>query len=120
MRKCRGFVTLAEVERRLAPNLSRAARDRFALMSAEVPMLLSLGNDGRDQMTDALKRAIRGGRLTQRQLRQLIASEAKQIGLSYDDALARAFANTLPRNAVGSDLRLLVRLLDEPPARKAV
>lgn len=67
------------------------------------------------QMPDDLLAAIEGdGVLSDEQFRQLIAIEAEMIGLSFDEAVARARADTLPRNAVGHDIRSLVRILDAP------
>ncbi len=58
-----------------------------------------------------LQKAMELGELTDPQIRQLIELEAREIGLSYDEAVASAKAQTLPRTAIGSDLKLLVRLL---------
>jgi hypothetical protein len=58
-----------------------------------------------------LQKAIEEGELTDPQLRELIAHEAAEIGLSYEVAVSRARARTLPRNHIGADLELLVKLL---------
>ncbi len=55
--------------------------------------------------------AIERGELTEGQLRQLIALEAEAIGLDFEEAVKRAGAGTLPQNAIGADLELLVELL---------
>jgi hypothetical protein len=69
------------------------------------------------QMPPDLLAAIEGdGVLTAEQLRQLIAIEAEMIGLTFDEAVNRARADTLPRNALGIDIRSLVRILDAPPS----
>lgn len=66
------------------------------------------------EMPAALVRAIEeGGELTLEQLRELFAFEAEEIGLSYDEAVHRARERTLPKNAIGMDLELLVLLLPE-------
>jgi hypothetical protein len=58
-------------------------------------------------LVDALDR----GELTPGQLRQLIALEAEALGLDFEEAVKRARAGTLPRDAIGADLELLVELL---------
>jgi len=58
-----------------------------------------------------LQKAIEQGELTQVQLRELITLEAKAIGLSYAQAVKKAKAHKLPRNHIGADLGLLVKLL---------
>jgi hypothetical protein len=69
------------------------------------------------QMPPDLLEAIEGdGVLTDDQLRQLVAIEAEMIGLTYDEAVARARADALPRNTLGTDIRALVRMLDAPPS----
>ena len=69
------------------------------------------------QMPPDLLAAIEGdGVLTDDQLRQLVAIEAEMIGLSHDEAVDRARADTLPRDALGTDIRALVRMLDAPPS----
>jgi hypothetical protein len=69
------------------------------------------------QMPPDLLAAIEGdGVLTDEQFRQLIAIEAEMIGLTFDEAVERARADTLPRNPIGYDIRALVRILDAPPS----
>jgi hypothetical protein len=58
-----------------------------------------------------LARAIESGHISQAQLRQLITLEAKAIGLTYEEAIARARSGSLPRNSTGADLDLLVTML---------
>ena len=60
-----------------------------------------------------LQRAIEKGQLTDEQLRELITFEAAALGLSYEEAIERAKARTLPRNYIGADLELLVQLLPD-------
>ncbi len=55
--------------------------------------------------------AMARGALTEPQLRQLIELEAQALGLSLEDALARARAGTLPKNVLGTDVQQLVELL---------
>jgi hypothetical protein len=58
-----------------------------------------------------LQDALDSGYLTQAQLRELIEFEADRLGFGFDEAVQRARADTLPRNANGTDLRALVSLL---------
>jgi len=60
-----------------------------------------------------LQDAIERGDLTEAQLRELIRLEAEALGLSFDDAVARARQGRLPKTALGMDLELLVDLLPE-------
>jgi hypothetical protein len=57
--------------------------------------------------------AMDGGELTPDQLRHLIAWEAEQIGLTYRQATTAARDGTLPKTALGMDIDLLVRMLDD-------
>ena len=69
------------------------------------------------QMPPDLLAAIEGdGILTDAQIQQLVAIEAEMIGLTYDEAVAAARADALPKNAIGFDIRSLVRMLDAPPS----
>jgi hypothetical protein len=63
-------------------------------------------------MTKTLQEGLNSGRLTRSQLRELIEEEARELGLSYDQAIERAREGKLPRNVVGSDLSLLISLLN--------
>lgn len=56
--------------------------------------------------------AIEGGLLTQEQLRRLIAFEAKQIGLTFDEAVRQARAGTIERGRYGASIWLLVGALE--------
>lgn len=58
-----------------------------------------------------LQKAIKRGELTKAQLRQLITLEARELGLSYVEAVRLARQRRLPRNVLGADLELLVQLL---------
>lgn len=58
-----------------------------------------------------LVNAIERGQLTEAQLRQLITLEAEALGLDFEEGVKRARAGTLPQNAIGADLELLVELL---------
>lgn len=59
--------------------------------------------------------AIEGdGILSEEQLLQLIEIEAEVIGLTFDEAVAGARADTLPHNPIGLDLRSLVMMMDAP------
>ena len=55
--------------------------------------------------------AIDDGELTRGQLRRLIAWEAGQLGLSFDEAVEMAALGTLPRTVLGADVDLLLRML---------
>ncbi len=66
------------------------------------------------KMPKALQTAIRGGRLTERQLERLIEHEAREIGLSYQQAIRRARSGKLPDSTIGTDLSMLVSILDAP------
>ena len=66
----------------------------------------------RREMPGALLEAIEHGELTQAQLRELIAIEPEDLGLTFDEAVRRARQRTLPKNEIGADLALLVPLLD--------
>lgn len=61
--------------------------------------------------SQTLRDAIKTGELTEKQVLDLIALEAKRIGLSAEEAIDRAKERTLPHNYIGADLYLLVRLL---------
>jgi hypothetical protein len=63
------------------------------------------------RLPDHLQAALDNGYLTQEQLQELITFEAGVLDLEYDEAVARAQDDTLPRTASGSDLRLLISLL---------
>lgn len=79
---------------------------------ADAPVQLPEGeDDGRPRMPDELIEAIEGGVLTDEQLRQLIAFEAAQLGLSYDEAVQCARNDALPHTPIGLDLRDLVSML---------
>lgn len=58
-----------------------------------------------------LQRAIEQGTLTDEQLRQLITLEAEALGLTYEQAIEKAKARTLPKNYLGADIELLVSLV---------
>jgi hypothetical protein len=58
-----------------------------------------------------LQRAISRGELSRDQLKQLITIEADALSLSFDEAVDRAKAGTLPNNYIGADLELLIELL---------
>lgn len=64
------------------------------------------------QLPDHLQAALDDGYLTQGQLQELVAFEAGTLGLEYDEAVRRAYNDTLPKTIAGANLRLLVSLLD--------
>jgi hypothetical protein len=60
----------------------------------------------------SLMEAMERGELTEGQLRELIALEARALGLDFAQAVARAKAGTLPEQyPLCADLELLVDLL---------
>jgi hypothetical protein len=62
-------------------------------------------------LPQSLQEAIEKGELTEAQLRDLIAREAKALGLDYAQAVKLAKERRLPKNIIGADLELLVGLL---------
>lgn len=62
-------------------------------------------------MSPKLQAAIEIGELTPEQLRELIEEEAKELGLTFEDAQRMAKQNRLPKNALGSDVEFLFQLL---------
>jgi hypothetical protein len=63
-------------------------------------------------LPDHLLAALEEGYLTQEQLQELIAFQAARLDLEFDEAVRRAYDDTLPRNITGDDIRVLVSLLD--------
>lgn len=70
-------------------------------------------------MSEALRNALEAGELTREQLEELIALEASELGIGFDEAIRRARGGNLPHTPVGMDLELLVQLLDQPHADAA-
>jgi hypothetical protein len=66
-----------------------------------------------ENLSDDLVKAIeRGQPITEEQLRELVTVEAKEIGLSFDEAVNAAQEGTLPSgNLLASDIAFLVDLL---------
>ena len=62
-------------------------------------------------LSDSDKRKDLEGDISVDQLRDIIRREAALLQLSFDDAVTRAKARTLPRNHIGDDISLLVELL---------
>ena len=60
---------------------------------------------------DHIIQALEDGEITHDQLRELIGIEAAMLGLSFEDAVASAQDDTLPRDPIGTDLRFLVFML---------
>jgi hypothetical protein len=70
-----------------------------------------------NQLREDIWRAIEAGEpLTDEQFRELIRHEAQSIGLTFGEAVERARNDTLPKNAVGLHLELLISMLDAEPA----
>ena len=55
--------------------------------------------------------AMEDGEISQSQLRRLFEIEAAALGLSFEEAVIAARNDTLPRDWIGLDLRLLVVML---------
>lgn len=66
------------------------------------------------EMADALDRGNVVIEITQEQLIQIIESEADELGLTFEEAVERAQSNTLPKDALGSDLQFNIMMLDLP------
>ncbi len=62
-------------------------------------------------MSPELQAAIEDGELTVKQLRELIEEEAKELGLTLEEAQRKAKERSLPKNALGSDIEFLLQLL---------
>lgn len=63
------------------------------------------------QLPQDLIDAIESGEITQEQLRQLIEIEAGLLGLTFDEAVEKARQNTLPKDALGTDVQFLIMSL---------
>ena len=55
--------------------------------------------------------AMESGTITQDQLRELITLEARELGLSFEEALRLASEGMLPTGALGTDIEYLAGLL---------
>ena len=60
---------------------------------------------------DDIVEALEEGEISQAQLRRLFEIEAAALGLSFEEAVIAAREDTLPRDWIGLDLRLLVLML---------
>ena len=69
--------------------------------------------DAEPEMPADLLAALEAGELTMDQLRRLIAWEAGQMGLSFDEAVRRSEDGTLPKTVIGLDVDLLIRMLPD-------
>ncbi len=65
------------------------------------------------EMPQELVEAIESGEITRDQVHQPFTVEAAMIGLTFDEAVEGARSDTLPRNAVGLDLRDLLYMLGD-------
>lgn len=63
-----------------------------------------------------IQAALEAGELSEAQLRELIRLEAEALGMTFEEAVAKARAGTLPRTLIASDLEMLVELLPQPKA----
>ena len=61
---------------------------------------------------DILKAMESGRPLTREQFRRLIAVEAQAVGLTYEQAIDAARKRTLPPGPIGTDLGLLIGMLE--------
>ena len=62
-------------------------------------------------MSPKLQAAIEGGELTADELRELITLEARELGLTIEEAQRKAKLGQLPKNVLGSDIEFLFQLL---------
>lgn len=65
-------------------------------------------------LPEEVLRAIEAGELTDRQLLMLIEAEAKELGLTLEEAVRLARARQVPRDrnrAIADDLEMLVEML---------
>lgn len=60
---------------------------------------------------DTLLEALESGTITRQQLRELIALEAKELGLTLDEAMRLAAEGALPTGPIGTDIEFLAGLL---------
>lgn len=59
----------------------------------------------------ALLEALESGTITDEQLRELITIEARELNLSFEDAVRLAASGGLPSGPIGTDIELLADLL---------
>jgi len=64
-----------------------------------------------DFPADILSAMERGEPLSDEQFRRLIDVEARAIGLTFDEAIEAARRRTLPQGPIGTDLGLLIEML---------
>ncbi len=64
-------------------------------------------------VSDALLQALEHGELSQGHLRELITFKARNLGLTFDQAVDCARSNALPRIPQGFDLQFHVLMLPE-------
>lgn len=62
-------------------------------------------------LSESLAAAVEAGSLTPDQLRELIAFEAAQIGLSFEEAVRLGRLRQLPKTLYGRDVEMLVAML---------
>jgi len=62
-------------------------------------------------LPDTLRKALDTGTATEDQIRELITIEARELGMSYSDAIERAQAGTLPASPIGTDIEFLAELI---------
>ena len=58
-----------------------------------------------------LRHAIETSSMSEAQARQLIEIEARELGLTYDEAMQKAREGTLPTGPLGTDIEFLAALL---------
>ena len=85
-------------------------RERSTECSPELEPERGASEDEMDTPKE-LVAAIEAGELTDEQLRQLITLEARELGLTFDEAVRRAKERSLPGCHLGSDLGLLIEML---------
>lgn len=75
-------------------------------------MATRVGDPVHRDLPEPLAQAVERGMLSQEQLRELIAFEAAQIGLTFDEAVCQARDGTIERGPYGSSIWLLVGALE--------
>jgi hypothetical protein len=59
----------------------------------------------------ALVDALESGTITEPQIRELIDFQARELGLSFDQAMSMAREGTLPASPLGTNIEFLAELL---------
>jgi hypothetical protein len=81
------------------------------LVQRRMPLKRTKDGTGRQLATTLTRSLEQGNPLSTEEVRELIAHEARLLGLTYEQAIRRGRLHTLPRTYLGADLQLLVDLL---------